>query len=132
MEGDRQDPTALDWTTDADTLAFISSQLLAAARRTSTALYPGNPKHTTARPTADRLLKALQEFTLMIIREGCHGGYHLTSPFTFQQQILAYRTFQWIFVPGCVLILTNHPQNERTMMNNCRSLILAVRPNPDV
>jgi hypothetical protein len=66
---------------------------LEAAQRTSAALYPSHPEHTTARPAAERLLKALQELTLMIIRKARHEGYHLTSPFTFQQQILALQDF---------------------------------------
>ncbi len=50
-------------------------------------LYRGNPKRTTARPTAERLLQAFQYITLTIIHQ--HQTRHLTPLSELQQRILA-------------------------------------------
>lgn len=56
-------------------------------------LYAGNPKRATARPTAEKLLAAFKEITLLLI-DGPNLTYvHLTSLSPLQQQILALLEF---------------------------------------
>jgi transposase len=56
-------------------------------------LYAGNPKRATARPTAEKLLAAFKEITLLLI-DGPNLTYvHLTSLSPPQQQILALLEF---------------------------------------
>jgi transposase len=70
-------------------LEFVVRRRLAAAQTGLAGLYAGNPKRTTARPTAERLLEHFQELTLTIIREGRRRQYHLTALSRVQQRILA-------------------------------------------
>jgi transposase len=56
-------------------------------------LYAGNPKRTTARPTAERLLEAFQEITLTVIQEPRRIRRHLTPLSDLQQRILALLDF---------------------------------------
>ena len=48
----------------------------------------GNPKRTTARPTAEQLLTALGNITLTISGEGAQLRHHRTPLSTLQQRIL--------------------------------------------
>jgi transposase len=61
-------------------LEFVVRRRLAAAQTTLAGLYAGNPKRSTPRPTAERLLKAFQEPTLTSLREGRQRRYNLTLP----------------------------------------------------
>jgi transposase len=56
-------------------------------------LYAGNPKRTTARPTAERLLESFQEITLTIIQESHQIRRHLTPLSELQVRILALLDF---------------------------------------
>lgn len=56
-------------------------------------LYAGNPKRTTARPTAERLLESFQEITLTIIQEPHQIRRHLTPLSELQLRILALLDF---------------------------------------
>ncbi len=70
-------------------LEFVARRRLAADPMGLAGLYAGNPKRTTARPTAERLLESFQELTLPIIQEGRRRRYHLTPLSRVQQRILA-------------------------------------------
>ena len=59
-------------------LEFVVRRRLAMERTVLAGLYVSNPKRATARPTAERLLEALQNLTLTIIREGRRRRYHLS------------------------------------------------------
>lgn len=56
-------------------------------------LYAGNPKRTTAYPTAERLLEAFKETTLTVIQESQRTIRHLTPLSTVQGRILALLDF---------------------------------------
>jgi transposase len=51
-------------------------------------LYAGNPKRSTAHPTAELLLEAFGELTLIVIQEARHIRCHLTPLSQLQQRIL--------------------------------------------
>jgi transposase len=74
-------------------LEFVVRRRLAAAQMGLAGLYAGNPKRTTAHPTAERLLESFQELTLTIIREGRRRRSHLTPLSRVQQRILALLDF---------------------------------------
>jgi transposase len=74
-------------------LEFVVRRRLAADPMGLAGLYAGNPKRTTARPTAERLLASFQELTLTIIQEGHRRRYHLTPLSRVQQHILALLDF---------------------------------------
>jgi transposase len=56
-------------------------------------LYAGNPKRTTARPTAERLLESFQEITLTIIHEPHQVRRHLTTLSDLQRRVLTLLDF---------------------------------------
>ena len=67
---------------------FVVRRQLAAAGATLAGLYAGNAQRETARPTAERLLGAFQEVTLMVV-EGVHRVYrYLTALSPLQEHIL--------------------------------------------
>jgi transposase len=74
-------------------LEFGGRRHLATAKCTLAALYAGNPKRTTAHPTAERLLEAFQGLTLTLIREGRRWRRHLTQLSHVHQRILALLDF---------------------------------------
>jgi transposase len=74
-------------------LEFVVRRRLAADPMGLAGLYAGNPKRTTVRPTAERLLESFQELTLTIIQEGRRRRYHLTPLSRVQQRILALLDF---------------------------------------
>src|ERR687897_615795 len=74
-------------------LEFVVRQGLAAAQTTLAGVFAGNPKRSTPRPTAERLLEAFQDLTLTIIREGRRRRYHLTPLYRVQQRLLALLDF---------------------------------------
>ena len=74
-------------------LEFVVRRRLAIEQTTLAGLYAGNPKRSTPRPTAERLLEAFQDLTLTIIREGRRRRYHLTPLARLQQRILALLDF---------------------------------------
>jgi transposase len=74
-------------------LECVVRQDLAAERTTLAGLDAGNPKRSTARPTAERLLEAFQGLTLTIIQEGGRQRCHLTPLSCLHQRILALLNF---------------------------------------
>jgi transposase len=74
-------------------LEFGVRQHLARANTKLEGLYVGNPKRSTPRPTAERLLAAFQGLTLTLIREGRRRRRHLTPLSRMQQRILALLDF---------------------------------------
>jgi len=74
-------------------MALISIGFRYLCQAVRAGLYAGNPKRATARPTAEKLLAAFKEITLLLI-EGPHQSFaHLTSLSPLQQQILALLEF---------------------------------------
>jgi transposase len=70
-------------------LEFQVRRRLASLDEKLAGLYAGNPQRATARPTAEKLLAAFKEITLLLI-EGPNQTYvHLTPLSPLQQQILA-------------------------------------------
>jgi transposase len=67
---------------------FVVRRRLAEKQARLTGLYAGNPKRTTARPTAGRLLEAFQEITLTTIQESDRVRRHLTPLSDLQLRIL--------------------------------------------
>ena len=72
-------------------LACVVRPRLAAAQTTRPGLSAGNPRRSTPRPTAERLLEAFQEVTLTIIREGRRWRSPLTPLSRVHQCILGLR-----------------------------------------
>jgi transposase len=67
---------------------FVVRRRLAAEGETLSGLYAGNAKRETARPTAERLLEALQEVTRTVV-EGGHRVYrYVTALSPLQERIL--------------------------------------------
>ena len=56
-------------------------------------LFAGNPKRRTAQPTAERLLEAFREVTLIIVSAPGFAQWHVTPLSPLQQQILAFCGF---------------------------------------
>ena len=54
---------------------------------------PGNPQRSTARPTAERILAAFCEITLLLIDQDNTTYVHFSSLSPLQQQILALLNF---------------------------------------
>ncbi|HEX9869044.1 MAG TPA: transposase [Candidatus Tectomicrobia bacterium] len=74
-------------------LEFGVRRRLARAHTTLAGLSVGNPKRTTAHPTAERLLEAFRGLTLPLIREGRRRRRHLTPLSRLQQRLLALLDF---------------------------------------
>jgi transposase len=69
-------------------LEFVARRQLAAERTKLAGLYAGNPKRENARPTAERLLEALQAITLTIIEGPQQTDRYLSPLSPLQQRIL--------------------------------------------
>jgi transposase len=69
-------------------LEFVGRRQLTAEGATLAGLYAGNPKRETNRPTAERLLEAFQDITLIIIQEAQQSDRHVTALSPLQQRIL--------------------------------------------
>lgn len=74
-------------------LEFTVRRHLVAEGTQLAGLYAGNPKRTTARPTAERLLEAFQEISLTVIQEPHRIRRHLTPLSDLQLRILALLDF---------------------------------------
>ena len=74
-------------------LEFQVRRGLAAQQEKLSGLYPGNPKRATARPTAEQLLAAFGEITLLLVDTPDLTYVHLSSLSSLQQQILALLNF---------------------------------------
>jgi transposase len=69
-------------------LEFVGRRQLAAEGAKLAGLYAGNPKRETDRPTAERLLEAFQDITLIIIKGPQQTHRHMTALSPLQQRIL--------------------------------------------
>ncbi|MCJ7549147.1 MAG: IS1634 family transposase [Anaerolineae bacterium] len=74
-------------------LEFVVRQRLAEEATLLAGLYKGNPKRTTVRPTAERLLEAFENITLSIITLDIQVHYHLTPLSDLQLRILTLLDF---------------------------------------
>jgi transposase len=74
-------------------LEFTVRRHLTAESGKLTGLYAGNPKRTTAQPTAELLLEAFQELTLTVIQESGQTRRYLTPLSVLQKRILALLDF---------------------------------------
>jgi transposase len=74
-------------------LEFVVRRQLAEEGTELAGLYAGNPKRTTARPTAERLLEAFKEITLTVVQESQRTIRHLTPLSAVQGRILALVDF---------------------------------------
>jgi transposase len=70
-------------------LEGVVRQRLAETQETLAGLYAGNPKRTTARPTAEALLEAFQDIHLNLVQIGQQVHRHITPLSELQQKILA-------------------------------------------
>ncbi len=69
-------------------LEFVVRRRWATAHTTLAGLAVGNPKRTTARPSAEHLLEAFQDITLTIIQDGAQVRRQLTPLSPLQQRVL--------------------------------------------
>jgi transposase len=69
-------------------LEFVGRRQLAAEGAKLAGLYAGNPQRETDRPTAERLLEAFQDITLIIIKGPHQTDRHVTALRPLQQRIL--------------------------------------------
>lgn len=67
-------------------MEFVVRRQLAAEKKSLAGLYEGNPKRSTERPTAERLLEAFKGITLYFHRDGAR---EITALNPLQQHILA-------------------------------------------
>jgi len=74
-------------------LEFVVRRRLAAHKQTLAGLYAGNPKRSTARPTAEALLKAFKDVNLTIVNVGQRVQRHVTPLSDLQRGILALLDF---------------------------------------
>jgi len=74
-------------------LEFIVRRRLAIEGEKLAGLYAGNPRRTTARPTAEAILETFQDVTLTVIQEPHQTRRHLTPLSQLQQHILALLDF---------------------------------------
>jgi transposase len=72
-------------------------------------LYAGNPKRTTANPTAESLLEAFQEIHLNFVTIGQQVHRHITPLSELQQKILALLDFPVIIYTKLALDSQNPP-----------------------
>ena len=81
-------------------MEFVVRRQLAAEQQSLAGLYEGNPKRTTPRPTAERLLKAFTEITLYFHRD---GSTEITTLNPLQRRILALMKIpESIYVVPCL------------------------------
>jgi len=74
-------------------LEFVVRKRLAEEETELAGVYAGNPKRSTARPSAELLLQAFKEITLTVIREPHRSLRHLTPLSNPQKRILALSGF---------------------------------------
>ncbi len=74
-------------------LECVGRRQLAAEGTKLAGLYAGNPRRATARPTAEHLLKALEDITLTIVKGPQRIVRHMTALSPLQQGILALLGF---------------------------------------
>jgi transposase len=69
-------------------LEFVGRRQLATEGAKLAGLYAGNPRRTTDRPTAERLLEAFQDITLTLRKGPQQTNRHVTALNPLQQRIL--------------------------------------------
>jgi transposase len=69
-------------------LELVGRRQWAAEGATLAGLYAGNPQRETNRPTAERLLEAFQDLTLIIMQGAQQSDRHVTALSPLQQRIL--------------------------------------------
>lgn len=74
-------------------LDFQVHRSLEVSQEKLSGLYPGNPKRSSARPTAEQLLGAFSDITLVLIDINNHPIVHISPLSPLQQQILALLNF---------------------------------------
>jgi len=74
-------------------LEWVVRRKLAASGESLSGVYAGQPKASTPRPSAERLLGSFKELTLTRIEQARQVQYHLTPLSTVQQRILALLDF---------------------------------------
>ena len=85
---------------------FVARRALAATGDTLPGLYAGNPKRTTAQPTAERLFKALTPITLYQHDTGTRSWYEVTPLSPLQRRILhALGIPESIYAPPSALLI---------------------------
>jgi len=72
---------------------FVVRRRLAERKEKLAGLYAGNPKRTTARPTAESLLEAFKEIHLTVVTIGQQVHRHITPLSELQQKILTLLDF---------------------------------------
>ena len=81
-------------------MEFVVRRQLAAEQQSLSGLYDGNPKRTTQRPTAERLLEAFAGITLYFHRD---GSTEITALNSLQQRILALmKVPNYIYAVPCL------------------------------
>lgn len=70
-------------------LEFVARRQLAQQHEPLQGLYAGNPQRSTTQPTAERVLKALDDLTLYRLTDGCSTWYATTPLSDLQRRILA-------------------------------------------
>ena len=96
-------------------LAFVGRRQLAAARTKLAGLYAGNPRRETDRPTAERLLEAFQDITLIIIKGPQQTERHMIALSPLQQRILeVLGVVLQRSIQGFAPFLLNRLKNGRT------------------
>ena len=66
-------------------MEFLVRRQLSAAQQSLSGLYPGSPKRSTSRPTAEKLLAAFSGLTLYLYPD---GSREITSLNSLQKEIL--------------------------------------------
>jgi transposase len=90
-------------------LEFVVRRRLAEQEALLAGLYKGNPKRTTARPTAERLLAAFDHITLSMVIVGGQVHYHLTALSELQRRILGLLDFAHNPYESLITGLSNPP-----------------------
>jgi transposase len=90
-------------------LEFVVRRRLAEQEALLAGLYKGNPKRTTARPTAERLLAAFDHITLSMVIVGGQVHYHLTALSALQRRILGLLDFAHNPYESLITGLSNPP-----------------------
>jgi len=94
-------------------LEFVVRRSLAAEGESLGGLYAGQPKASTPRPSAERLLASFAGLTLTIIHQADHEMHHITPLSEVQRRILQLLNFAPSIYTKLALILANFPQNGR-------------------
>jgi transposase len=90
-------------------LEFVGRRQLATDGAKLAGLYAGNPKRETDRPTAERLLEALQDITLTLLKGPQHTARHVTALSPLQRRILEILGFSSELYPRLCTVSSEPP-----------------------